>query len=339
MSDRYLGIDLGTGNIKIYQKSRGIVVQQKNIIAVQKKKDVIAYGDEAYDMFEKAPESIQVTFPMMNGVIADFNFMQQLLYLFVTGKEMKKSMGRKEYFISVPTDITDVEKRAFYDLIAGANIKAKQVYIVEKPIADGLGAGLNVLDAQGVMVVNMGAATTEISVISLGGIVLSKLLHIGGNKLDESICMHVKKNYNLIIGRKTAGELKMKLASAIAGSEDSLKVLGRDIISGLPMEANIQASMVYEAIREYLSSIVDAVKVILERTPPELSADIIDTGIYFTGGSSNIHGLDRLLKEETDLRVNVVEEPSESVVRGLGKIIDEPEFRQLAYPIKQPTYN
>lgn len=340
MSDRIFGIDIGTSNIKVFQKGKGIVINQKNIIAIQGKKEIIAFGDEAYDMFEKAPSSIEVSFPMTHGVIAYFSKMQTLLHMFLTQKEMKRNqVGKKEYYVAVPADITDVEKRAFLDLIEGANIKAKKIHVVEKPIVDALGSGLNVLEAQGIMMVNIGGDSTEISIISLGGIVLSKLLQIGGNQFDESICLYVKKKYNLIIGRKTAEELKIKLASGVPTENRTIPVMGRDLISGLPLEVNIDSDTVYEAIREYLNNIVDAVKMILERTPPELSSDIYQNGIYFTGASSKIADLPALIARETELKINIVDEPENSVIRGLGQIIEDPDYRILAAPMKQPKYN
>lgn len=340
MSDKIFGIDLGTSNIKIYQKGKGVVIHEKNIIAIQGKKDIFSFGNEAYEMHEKAPESINVCFPMLNGVIAQFDHMQTLLRLFLSKKELKNhGMGHREYYIAVPTDITEVEKKAFYDLIAGANLKAKDIQIIEKPIADAVGAGLNVTEAQGIMMIDIGAATTEISVLSLGGIVLSKLLHVGGNRLDESICLYVKKKYNLIIGFKTANALKERLSSALPDLSDSMKVLGRDLITGLPLEVDIQASLVFEAIQEYLLSIIDAAKVILERTPPELSSDIINTGVYITGGCAQIANLAQLVQSELELDVNIVNNPEECVIRGIGQIIDDPVFHSLAHPIKQQTYH
>lgn len=338
MATKTFGIDFGTSTIKVYKKHEGIVLDQRNIIAIANKKDLFAVGDEAYEMHEKAPVNIKVTYPIRNGVIADFNCMVDLL------NEVNKQVGAKagkfqatEYIVATPTDITEVERRAFFDLITSSSSKAKKIRIVEKPIADALGVGLDVTSACGVMIVNIGADTTEVSVLALGGIVLSKLMPIGGNKLDESIKTYVKKKYNLIIGDKTAETLKKELASAIPCEESLLSVYGRDVVTGLPLEIQISSSMVYEAISEYLYAIVDAIRIILERTPPEISSDIIDSGIYITGGSANIRNLDQLISKETDLKINIAENAANSVVIGLGKIIDEPEFNTLAAPLKE-TY-
>lgn len=338
MASKTFGIDFGTSTIKIYKKNEGVILDERNIIAVANKKQVIAVGDEAYEMHEKAPKNIKVTYPIRNGVIADFNCMVDLL------NHVNHQIGAKsttfqgsEFIVATPTDITEVEKRAFFDLISSSNAKAKKVRIVEKPVADALGVGLDVTSAHGIMIVNIGADTTEVSVLALGGIVLSKLVPVGGNKLDESIKTYVKKKYNLMIGDKTAEAIKKELANAVHSEERELSVYGRDVVTGLPVEMQVSSSMVFEAISEYLYSIVDAIRIILERTPPEISSDIIDSGIYVTGGSANICNLDVLIHNETDLKINIAENAANSVVTGLGKIIEDPDFNSLAVPLKQ-TY-
>lgn len=338
MASKTFGIDFGTSTIKIYKKNEGIVLDERNIIAIQNRKNVIAVGDEAYEMHEKAPTNINVTYPIRNGVIADFNSMVDLIN-HVNGQIGAKSstFQSTEFIVATPTDITEVERRAFYDLILSSNAKAKKVRMVEKPIADALGVDLDVTSARGIMVVNIGADTTEVSVLALGGIVLSKLIPVGGNKLDESIKTYVKKKYNLIIGDKTAETIKKELASAVPVEESEISVYGRDVVTGLPLEMQISSSMVYESISEYLYSIVDAIRIILERTPPEISSDIIDSGIYITGGSANIRNLDQLISKETDLQINIAANAANSVVAGLGKIIDDPNFNSLAAPLKE-TY-
>lgn len=336
MASKTFGIDFGTSTIKIYKKNDGIILDERNIIAVANKKQVIAVGDEAYEMHEKAPQNIKVTYPIRNGVIADFNCMVDLLNHVnqqIGGKSTKFTGA--EFIVATPTDITEVEKRAFFDLISSSNSKAKKVRIVEKPIADALGVDLDVTSAHGVMIVNIGADTTEVSVLALGGIVLSKLIPVGGNKLDESIKTYVKKKYNLIIGDKTAETIKKELASAVPTEEMELSVYGRDVVTGLPLEMKVSSSMVYDAISEYLYSIVDAIRIILERTPPEISSDIIDSGIYITGGSANIRDLDVLINKETGLKINIAENAANTVVIGLGKIIEDPDFNSLAAPLKQ----
>lgn len=339
---KVFGIDLGTRALKIYKKNEGVIYDAKNILAIADANRIIAIGDEAFEMFGKAPSNIEVTYPIKFGVIADIKNMQSMLNLVFD--QLAKSHGKlngAEFIITAPTDITEVEKKAFIDLVANTSIKPKKVRIAERPVADALGAGLNVTDANGVMVVDIGADTTEISVLSLGGIVLSRLVPIGGNKFDEDIINNVKKKYNLVIGNKTAEIIKMSLATAIAPAEGevtTIKVYGRDIVNGLPTEKEIDSAFVYESIAEHLQKIVDSVKIILEHTPPEISSDIIDSGIYVTGGSAKIKNLDKLLAAETELQINICEDSANTVALGLGKIIEKPELDSLAYTLRQATY-
>lgn len=340
MAQNVIGIDLGTRSIKMYNKSSDTVLNEKNIIAIENKTKIAAIGDEAYDMYEKAPDHFAIIFPVKFGVIADIHNMQSLLERFV--KKVKGSKGKfqnNDFCIAVPTNVTEVEKRAFSDLISSSKVKAKKVTIVEKPVADGVGAGIDVDGPKGNMVVNFGADTTEISVLSLGGIVISKLVQIGGNRLDENICSIVKKKYNLIIGMKTAENLKKNLGDAVYMTRDSISVYGRDIVSGLPMEKTIYAETIYEAINDTLHSITAQIKMILERTPPELAADIIDTGIYLTGGSAELKNFDELIHNETELKVNIPERPSECVVRGIAKIVTDPQYASMAYVPKEKIIN
>ncbi len=338
MASKSYGIDFGTSTIKIYKKGQGIVLDERNIIAISNNKNIIASGNEAYEMYEKAPSNILVTYPVKNGVIADVANMMALLKCFMKQINGNKHIGAADYIVATPTDITEVERRSFYDLIASSGLKIGHIKIVEKPIADALGAGLDVMTARGVMIVDIGADTTEVSILSLGGIVLSKLIPVGGNKLDESIKAIVKKKYNLLIGDKTGENIKKKLASAFATLEASIKVFGRDVVTGLPTEMEIKSSDVYEAISEYMYSIIDAIKIILERTPPEISSDIIDSGIYITGGSAKIFALDELLHKETDLKINICPDSSNTVVNGLGKIMEEHRLSSLADVLKSKTY-
>lgn len=335
MIRKAMGIDLGTSTIKIYIKGEGIVLDERNIIAVANKKNVIAVGNDAFDMYEKAPDNISVTYPVKNGVIADIANMQSLLNHLLRRVGKGSRLSGMSFVIAVPSDITEVEKRSFYDLVANSNAKAKSIYVVEKSVADALGAGLDVTNARGVMTVNIGADTTEISIISLGGIVLSKLIPVGGNKLDESIRQYVKKKYNLIIGDKTAEVIKKELANAVPDDEKTMRAFGRNVVRGLPSQMDISSTMVYESIKEYLYSIIDSIRIILERTPPEISSDIIDSGIYITGGSANIKNLAALIHKETDLTVNICKDASNSVVLGLGRILEEAELSSLAKDIKQ----
>ena len=336
------GIDLGTRALKIYKKNDGVIYDAKNILAIKDNSTIIAIGDEAFEMYGKAPSNIEVTYPVKYGVIADIKNMQALLNLVFD--EIGKTQGKlngAEFIITAPTDITEVEKKALVDLVANTNAKPRKVRIVERPIADALGAGLNVCEASGVMVVDIGADTTEISVLSLGGIVLSRLIPIGGNKFDDDIINSVKKKFNLVIGNKTAEVIKINLATAIAPEENNnptIKVHGRDVVNGLPTEKEIDTAFVYESIGEHLRSIVDSVKIILEHTPPEIASDIIDSGIYVTGGSSQIRNLDVLLGSETELKINICNDSANTVALGLGKIIENSAYDSLAYVLKQATY-
>ena len=319
MSGKLFGIDFGTSMIKIYKKNDGVIFDAKNIIAVADGSRVIAIGDEAFEMYGKAPASIIVDYPVKNGVIADIKNMTALLNraLESVSKKYGKIAGA-EFLVAAPNDITEVEKRAFFDLVASSDAKTKKIKIVDKPIADAVGAGLDVTNAHGIMIVDIGADTTEVSVLSLGGIVLSKLINVGGNKFDDSIIANVKKTYNLIIGKKTAEAIKKQLACAMPETDEQVvDAIGRDVITGLPITKKISSTFVYETIAEHMHSIVDAVRLILEKTPPEISSDIIDSGMYLTGGSASIRNLDVLMKQQTELNINVCEDPENTVVNGL----------------------
>lgn len=337
MSNVY-GVDIGTSNFKMYSKEKDAVLNEKNIIAIANKTEVFAIGNEAFLMHEKAPDNIVVSYPVKFGVIADIENMETLFECFFNKINGGKVAGANEFFVAVPTDITEVEKKAFYDLVSSAKVKAKTVYIVDKPVADAIGAGIDVTEARGVMVVNIGSDTTEVSVLSLGGIVLSKSIKIGGNKLDDNIISGIRKNYNLVIGNKTAETIKIKIGSAVKTDEVFTKAFGRNIMSGLPVAVDVSSDVVHESIIEQLRSILDAVKVILEKTPPELAADIIENGIYITGGTSSIRNLKEFMEKETNLTINIVESASESVVRGIKDIISTPSYRKLAYLPKEKNY-
>ena len=331
------GIDLGTCNIKIFSKHSNKIIKEKNTIAVINKNQLYAYGDEAYAMYEKAPENINVSFPVTGGVIADYNNMQTMVQELLE-KNVKGHVKGSEFIIAVPTDITEVEKKAFYDLFFKSKMKPKSVLLCDKPIADAVGLGLDVNEPTGIMIVDIGADTTEISVLSLGGLVLSDLLHFGGNRLDESIITYIKKNFNLVIGQKTAMQLKEHIGSALPGEEGSYTIVGLDVVSGLPIEMEITAETVYEAMKDNLSSICNAIKMILEKTPPELAKDIIHSGIYLTGGGSNIKDMDRLFTDITNIKVNTCEEPDETVVRGLSLVVTNDKFKRLSYSMRTKIF-
>lgn len=332
MGNNVFGIDLGTNNIKIYNRADDNIIVEKNMIAIENKNTLFAYGDSAFEMYEKAPSNIHISYPLSNGVIADIKNMETLIRYFVTDLS-KGSTKPSDYYVAVPTDVTEVEKRAFYDLIKDSNVKAKKIMVVEKAVADGLGLDIDVKNSQGVLVVNVGYDTTEISILSLGGIVLSRLIKVGGLKFDDAIRSAVRREYSLIIGGKTAESIKMNLKE-LEKEEKGAVVYGRDIVTGLPVEREIPTNLVDEAMKEHFNSIIDNIKVILERTPPELAADIYRHGIYLTGGASQVNHLAQLISNGTGLKVNVAEDPITSVAVGLSKIIKDDNYKSVAYAIE-----
>lgn len=332
MSNNAFGIDLGTSNIKIYNRADDTILVEKNMIAIENKNTLFAYGDSAFDMYEKAPGNINISYPLSNGVIADIKNMETLIKYFI-GDLTRGNVKPADYYIAVPTDVTEVEKRAFYDLIKEAGVKAKRISVVEKAVADGLGLDIDVKNSQGVLIVNVGFDTTEISILSLGGIVLSRLIKVGGQKFDDAIRNSVRRQFNLVIGGKTAENVKKSLVELEQENRGAV-VYGRDIVTGLPVERELPTKMIDESLVEHFHTIIDNIKVILERTPPELAADIYRHGIYLTGGASQVNHLAELMQEGTGLRVNVSENPVTSVALGLSKIIKDDNYKSVAYSIE-----
>ncbi|MBP5324342.1 MAG: rod shape-determining protein [Pseudobutyrivibrio sp.] len=327
------GIDIGTMNLKIFSGSNNHITNIKNTIAIVNKNQMYSYGDNAYSMFEKAPDTIDVSFPIISGVIADFDNMQTMLFE-VLEKDLKGKIKGADIVVAVPTDITEVEKKAFSDLFSKSKNKPHSIKVCEKPIACAIGMGLDVSEPTGVMVVDLGADTTEISVISLGGLVLSELLPFGGNQIDESIVTYMKRNFNLVIGQKTAKQLKEEIGSALPGRGEKLTVVGRDVVSGLPIEMEVESDTIYNAMKADLESFCTNVKLILEKVPPELAKDIVHSGIYLTGGTSQLHQLQDLFSEVTNIKVNDYEDPEESCVRGLGSVLADTKYKQYGYSMK-----
>lgn len=334
MNNNVYCIDFGTCNFKVFAKSNGKTYLEKNTIAVINHNQLYAYGDSAYAMYEKAPETIEVMFPVVSGVIAEYNYLQIMTFEYLESK-FRGKIKNADFLVAVPTDITDVEKRAFFELFYKSKYRPKNVRLCEKPIADAVGLGIDVNEPTGVMIVDIGADTIEISILSLGGLVLSDLLHFGSNRLDESIINFIRKEFNLVIGRKTAKALKEEIGSGLPGLEQSMVVVGLDVVSGLPVEREIHASVVYEAIKGNLESICASVKLILEKTPPELAKDIIHSGIYITGGGSKIKNLDQLFTSITNIKVNCCDEPEESAVKGLAKICSDSKYKRLPFSMKK----
>ncbi len=328
MSVRAIGIDFGTSSIKFYKNGEGVILHEKSVIAIYNKVHTFAVGNEAFEMYEKAPVNIEVSYPVKNGVIADIGNMQAMIDYFFQQMDGKRKLKGAEYYIAVPTDITEVEKRAYFDLISNTNLKPKKIHVVEKPIADALGMNLDITKSTGTLVVDIGANTTEISVLSLGGIVLSRLIPVGGNRFDEVIINKIKKDKNFIIGEKSAELIKKTIGCAYV-NDDSMPIYGRNLVTGLPSEITVTCKEIHEALIELFQSIVDSIKIILERTPPEISSDIYKMGVYVTGGSSQIKDLGRFIYEQLGLKVNLCEEPESTVIVGLGAIIEDPALAKL----------
>ena len=329
MSNNAFGIDLGTSNIKIYNRSDDSILVEKNMIAIENKDTLFAYGDSAFEMYEKAPGNIHISYPLTNGVIADIRNMELLVKYFISNMTKGNSKSA-DYYIAVPTDVTGVEKRSFYDLIRDSGVKARKIMMVEKAVADGLGLDIDVKNSQGVLIVNVGFDTTEISILSLGGIVLSRLIKVGGQKFDDAIRAAVRHEFSLIIGGKTAENVKMSLCDLEKEGRGAV-VYGRDIVTGLPVERELPTKMIDDSLIEHFYTIIDN---ILERTPPELAADIYRHGLYLTGGASSVNHLAELIQSGTGLKVNVSENPVTSVALGLSKIIKDDNYKSVAYAIE-----
>jgi rod shape-determining protein MreB len=316
-----IAIDLGTANTLVYVKGQGIVVNEPSVVAVdQKTKKIYAVGAEAKAMIGKTPDHIVAIRPLKDGVIADFEITEVMLREFIRKAQKKRFFIRPRIVIAVPSGITEVERRAVTD--SAQNAGAREVYLIAEPVASAIGVGLPVDKPSGNMVIDIGGGTTEIAVIALNGIVTDMSIRIAGDEMDEAIVLHIKKAYNLLIGDQTAEHVKMVIGSATKlKKEEEMEIKGRDLVSGIPKTLKISSAEVREALAETLAQIVAAVRTALEQTPPELAADIVDRGIVVTGGGSLLRGLDVLLKEETNLPINVVEDPLTCVVLGCGKVL------------------
>jgi rod shape-determining protein MreB len=318
-----LAIDLGTANTLVYARGKGIVVCEPSIIAVnQKTGKVEAVGKEAKEMLGRTPGNIIAIRPMKDGVIADFEHTEKMLDHFIK-KAHNRSLGvRPRIVIGVPSEITQVEKRAVKD--SAYRAKASEVYLVEQAMVAAVGAGLPVTEPTGNMVVDIGGGTTDVAVISMAGIVYSRSVRIAGNKMDEDIVQYIKRKYNLLVGERTAEEIKINIGSAFPLEEElTMEIKGRDLVEGIPKTLVISDEEIREALSETVSNIIEAVRVALEQTPPELSADIVDKGIVLTGGGALLKNLDKRLREETGLPVSMADDPLASVVLGTGKMLND----------------
>ncbi len=321
-----IGIDLGTANTLVYVKDRGIVLREPSVVAIQQGSNrVLAVGEEAKRMLGRTPGNIVAIRPMKAGVIADFEVTEAMLRYFIRKAHNRKWVVRPRIIISVPSGITEVEKRAVKDSATHAG--AREVYLIEEPMAAAIGVGLPVQEPAGNMIVDMGGGTTEVAIISLAGIVLSRSVRVGGDEMDEAIVQYLKRVYNLMIGERTAEEIKITIGSAYPlGEEMSTEVKGRDLVAGLPKTLTITSEEIREALQEPVSAIVEAIRITLERCPPELSSDLVDRGIVLAGGTSQLRGMDKLIAEQTGLPVHVAEDPLSAVAEGTGVVLHELNF-------------
>jgi rod shape-determining protein MreB len=318
-----MGIDLGTATTLVYLKNQGIVLCEPSVVAIQSGTSrVLAVGEEAKRMLGRTPGNIVAIRPMRHGVIADFEITESMLRYFIKKVHNRRVLVRPRMVIAIPSGITEVEKRAVKDSALHAG--AREVYLVEEPIAAAIGVGLPIQEPAGNMVIDIGGGTTEMAVISLAGIVFSKSIRIGGDEMDEAIINYLKRTYNLMVGERTAEEIKIRIGSAYPLEEElTMEVRGRDLVAGLPKTITVSSEEIREALNETILQILEAVRITLERTPPELSADLIERGIILAGGGALLKGLDKLIQEETGLPVNLAEDPLTAVALGTGKVLSE----------------
>ncbi|HHY60579.1 MAG TPA: rod shape-determining protein [Clostridia bacterium] len=326
---RDLGIDLGSANTIVYMKGSGVVAQEPSVVAIARETGrVLAVGEEAKKMIGRTPGNVVAIRPIKDGVIADFDITQNMLQYFIRKAVRKGVLVRIRVVIGVPSGVTAVEERAVKE--AALQAGAKEAYLIEEPMAAAIGAGLPVHEPTGNMIVDIGGGTTEVAIISLGGIVSSRSIRVGGDEMDEAIANHIKKAYNLMIGERTAEEIKMAIGAAYFGRGPegaerrvlTYQVRGRDMVTGLPKTIEVSAEEIQGALQEPVTSIIEAIKVCLEKTPPELAADIMDRGIVMAGGGSLLWGLDQLVREETGMPVQIAEDPLTAVARGTGKVLE-----------------
>jgi len=328
-----IGIDLGTANTMVLVRGKGIVIREPSVVAIHRKtKDILAVGAEAKQMVGKTPANILAIRPLREGVISDFELTEKMLHFFINKVHQTPSripkIPRPRVVIGIPSGVTEVERRAVSD--AAKNAGAREVHLLEEPLAAAIGAGLPIEEPQGFMIVDIGGGTTEIAVISLGGIVVGKSIRVAGDAMDQNIIDYAKKHFNLLLGERTAEKIKIKIGSAFPSQEesDSLKAVlrGRDLASGLPREIPVSGPEIREALNPAVSQIVRSIKDAVEETPPELLADIMRSGIILAGGASQLRGIDRLIAQETEIPTTIAEDPMTCVVRGAGKVLEELEL-------------
>ena len=332
-----IGIDLGTANTLVFRKGKGIIMRGPSVVAVDTRTDTVRYvGQEAKEVIGRTPGSIVAVRPLKDGVIADFDITASMLQIFIKRVFNNSIFARPRVIICIPSGVTEVERRAVRE--AAFKAGAKHVWIIEEPMAAAIGAGLPVAEASGSMVVDIGGGTSEVAVISLGGIVAARSVRIGGDALDSAIIQYVKRKYNLLIGERTAEDIKMQIGSAFPfEGEASMNIKGRDLGDGLPKNIMITSEEIREALADPLALVMEAIRITLERTPPELSADIIDHGITLTGGGALLRGLDKLIEKETGMPVYIGEDPRDCVAKGTGKVLESIE--QLHELLSEGTPN
>ena len=333
-----IGIDLGTATVLVHVRGKGIVLREPSVVAIDRNTgEAVSVGEEARRMLGRTPGNIVAIRPLKDGVISDYSVTEKMLKYFIR-KVCGKFIFAPTIMVCVPSGVTEVEKKAVVD--AATQAGAKKVYLIEEPIAAAIGAGIDISEACGSMVVDMGGGTTDIAVISLGGAVVSTSIKVAGNKLDESIVKYIKKKYNVIIGERTAEDLKINIGCVYPRMQKlKMDVRGRDLESGLPVNLTVNSDDMLEALDEPATAILEAVLAVLERTPPELSADISDRGIYMTGGGCLVYGLDRLIQEKTGINVMIAEESVSCVALGTGKALEDPEMlEKLDAMRKKPKY-
>lgn len=322
MFARDMGIDLGTANTLVFVKGRGIVIDEPSVVAVDRdRKEPLAVGAEAKQMLGRTPGNIIAIRPLKDGVIADFDITSTMMKYFIQKAFPRRGPFRPRVVVGIPSGVTGVERRAVQD--AALQAGAREAHVIEEPMAAAIGAGLPVEEPTGSMVVDIGGGTTEVAIISLGGLVTAKSIRVAGDELDEAIVQYVKRTYNMLIGERTGEEVKMTIGSAYpTGKEETMEIRGRDLVTGLPRTLRVTSEEIRRAIQEPVSSILEAIKITLENTPPELAADIMDRGIVMTGGGALLRGLDTLISKETGMPVHVADEPLLCVVKGAGKCLD-----------------
>ena len=334
-----MGIDLGTATTLVFVKGEGVVLCEPSVVAIERgTSHVLAVGEEAKRMLGRTPGNIIAIRPMKDGVIADFEITEAMLRYFIKKVHHRRVLVRPRIVIAIPSGITEVEKRAVKDSAERAG--AREVFLIEEPIAAAIGVGLPIQDPIGNMIIDIGGGTTEIAVISLAGTVFSRSIRIGGDEMDDAIIEYLKKTYNLMVGERTAEDIKMKIGSAYPLEEEmSIEVKGRDLVAGLPKTITITSEEIREALQEPVRSILESAKISLERTPPELAADLIEHGIVMAGGGSLLKGLDKLISEETGLPVHIAEDPLTAVANGTGKVLNEIRYlKKVTVPVKSETH-